>query len=199
VAIGTVLTAFNTPPGSPRYRKLARFTEAFFSRFRSVHGTVPPRQMGGGQSGRRRGRWAAVRPAQDWLDRTRTAQAGDQFDTFKHDVLGAGVDPDKDSPRRNGTSLIGQLSTGPERQSDERDTTMTLLFKCGAGLFATADAARVPVWARVPSTRRRRGSSRSTRLGKDDQATAPAAQGRMIRDGDVDPSTSAIDRGMPSV
>jgi TRAP transporter TAXI family solute receptor len=68
LAVGSVLAVFNWPPGSERYRKVARFVDEFFSRFGefrrpgrhpkwkdvNLSATVPG--------------WERLKAAQDWLD-----------------------------------------------------------------------------------------------------------------------------------
>lgn len=73
IAVGNVLAVFNWPENSDRYKKVARFTQAFFSRFNELHkpgfqpawrdinlaATVPG--------------WIRFKAAQYWLDRQEPA------------------------------------------------------------------------------------------------------------------------------
>ena len=75
IAIGTILAAYNAPEGSPRYRKLAKFTQAFFGAFDEFHapGRNPKWQevnFAADAPG-----WKRFKPAQDWLDRSESATA----------------------------------------------------------------------------------------------------------------------------
>jgi TRAP-type uncharacterized transport system substrate-binding protein len=75
IAIGTILAAYNAPEGSPRYRKLAKFTQAFFGEFNEFHapGRNPKWQevnFAADTAG-----WKRFKPAQDWLDRSESATA----------------------------------------------------------------------------------------------------------------------------
>jgi TRAP transporter TAXI family solute receptor len=75
IAIGTILAAYNAPEGSPRYRKLAKFTQAFFGEFDEFHapGRNPKWQevnFAADAPG-----WKRFKPAQDWLDRSESATA----------------------------------------------------------------------------------------------------------------------------
>ena len=70
IAIGTILAAYNAPEGSPRYRKLAKFTQAFFRQFDDFHkpGRQPKWQevnFAAAAPG-----WHRFKPAQDWLDQS---------------------------------------------------------------------------------------------------------------------------------
>ena len=75
IAIGTILAAYNAPEGSPRYRKLAKFTQAFFGEFNEFHapGRNPKWQevnFAADAAG-----WKRFKPAQDWLNRSESATA----------------------------------------------------------------------------------------------------------------------------
>ena len=75
IAIGTILAAYNAPEGSPRYRKLAKFTQAFFGEFDYFHkpGRHPKWQevnFAADAPG-----WQRFKPAQDWLDQSESAPA----------------------------------------------------------------------------------------------------------------------------
>lgn len=84
VAVGTVLAAFNWPTGSDRYRRIARFTEALFSRFEEFQ--RPPRHpkwqevnLAASLPG-----WTRFRAADEWLERNGigTATGAQEFARF---------------------------------------------------------------------------------------------------------------------
>jgi uncharacterized protein len=69
IAVGNVLAVFNWPENTDRYRKVARFTYAFFSRFNELHkpGFQPAWKninLAASVQG-----WTRFKPAQEWLDR----------------------------------------------------------------------------------------------------------------------------------
>ena len=64
-----MLAVFNWPENTDRYRKVARFTQAFFSRFDELHkpGFQPAWKninLAAAVQG-----WTRFKPAQEWLDR----------------------------------------------------------------------------------------------------------------------------------
>jgi TRAP-type uncharacterized transport system substrate-binding protein len=70
VAVPTVLAVLNWPEGTERYGRLARFVDAYFSRFDEIREAArrgkwdaapPPATVPG---------WQRFRPAQEWLDRS---------------------------------------------------------------------------------------------------------------------------------
>jgi uncharacterized protein len=68
VAIGQVLAAINVPEHTERYRKIARFVDAFFTRFDELRkpGFLPQwKDVNIGASVRG---WTRLKAAQDWLD-----------------------------------------------------------------------------------------------------------------------------------
>src|SRR5215510_12512004 len=74
VAVGNILAVFNWPEGSERYKKVARFTEAFFSRFSELqkpgyHDKWKDVNLAAQVPG-----WTRFKPAQDWLDKTAAQQ-----------------------------------------------------------------------------------------------------------------------------
>ena len=88
LAVGNLLAVFNWPENSERYRKVARFVDAFFTRF-------PELQKPGFQPGWKGVNLAAVapgwtrfKPAQEWLDKHTQQQSSDaaelreRFNTF---------------------------------------------------------------------------------------------------------------------
>ncbi len=91
IAAGNVLAAFNWPEDHPRYRKVARFVEAFFSRFEELkqsgfHPKWKDVNIGASVPG-----WTRFKAAQDWIDnhpKPALASAGDdpqfqrEFTTF---------------------------------------------------------------------------------------------------------------------
>jgi TRAP-type uncharacterized transport system substrate-binding protein len=85
IATASVLISFNWQPGSPRYARLAKFTDAFFSKFENL--LKPPRHplwktvnLAGTIPG-----WRRFPAAQEWLDRANkehTAALGGNFRKF---------------------------------------------------------------------------------------------------------------------
>jgi uncharacterized protein len=74
LAVGNILAVFNWPEGSERYKKVARFTEAFFSRFSELqkpgyHPKWKDVNLGAQVPG-----WTRFKPAQEWLDKAATQQ-----------------------------------------------------------------------------------------------------------------------------
>jgi TRAP-type uncharacterized transport system substrate-binding protein len=81
VAIPTALIAYNWPTDHERYRRIAKFTESFFSKLQDFH--KPPRHprwKNVNLSAELKG-WTRLKAAQDWLDRVPTAQSGAGIDT----------------------------------------------------------------------------------------------------------------------
>jgi uncharacterized protein len=69
LAVGNLLAVFNWPESSERYKKVARFTDAFFSRFSELRkpgllAAWKDINLGAKVSG-----WTRFKAAQDWLDR----------------------------------------------------------------------------------------------------------------------------------
>lgn len=86
MAVGTVLGAYNWPVGSDRYKRIARFVDAFFSKFDQF--MKPPRHpkwqevnLAATVAG-----WQRFKAAQDWLDRnvdvTAATGARAEFERF---------------------------------------------------------------------------------------------------------------------
>jgi uncharacterized protein len=70
IAVGNVLAVFNWPEKSERYGKVARFTEAFFSRFNELHKPgFQPAWNDVNLAATVRG-WTRFKAAQEWLDRS---------------------------------------------------------------------------------------------------------------------------------
>jgi TRAP transporter TAXI family solute receptor len=68
LAVGTILGVYNSPQGSPRYKKVARFVEAFFGNFDKFlspqrHPKWREVNLAASVNG-----WTRFRPAQEWLD-----------------------------------------------------------------------------------------------------------------------------------
>ena len=68
IAVGNVLAAFNWPEDHPRYKKVARFVDAFFSRFEELktkgfHPKWKTVNIGASVPG-----WTRFKAAQDWID-----------------------------------------------------------------------------------------------------------------------------------
>ncbi len=71
IAAGNVLAAFNWPEDHPRYQKVARFVDAFFSRFEELkqpgfHPKWKDVNIGASVAG-----WTRFKAAQDWIDNHR--------------------------------------------------------------------------------------------------------------------------------
>jgi TRAP transporter TAXI family solute receptor len=97
LAVGTILGVYNSPPGSVRYNKVARFVEAFFSQYEKF--LAPQRHpkwrevnLAASVNG-----WTRFRPAQEWLDRHAEQEVAStsQFERFLED-LSPGSDADKE-------------------------------------------------------------------------------------------------------
>jgi TRAP-type uncharacterized transport system substrate-binding protein len=74
VAVGNILAVFNWPEGSERYKKVARFTEAFFSRFSELQKPgYHPKWKDVNLAAQVPG-WTRFKPAQDWLEKTAAQQ-----------------------------------------------------------------------------------------------------------------------------
>jgi uncharacterized protein len=74
LAVGNILAVFNWPEGSERYKKVARFTEAFFSRFSELqkpgyHSKWKDVNLAAQVPG-----WTRFKPAQEWLDKAAAQQ-----------------------------------------------------------------------------------------------------------------------------
>jgi TRAP-type uncharacterized transport system substrate-binding protein len=103
LAVGNLLAVFNWPEGSERYKKVARFVDAFFTRF-------PELQKPGFQPGWKAVNLAAVapgwtrfKPAQDWLDRHPLEKSDKTALREKFDAFIA---------QRKDSNSIGTLSQG---------------------------------------------------------------------------------------
>lgn len=71
MAVGTVLAAFNWPDGTDRYRRLARFVDAFFTKFdRFLEPSRHPKWKEVNIAATLPG-WERFKAAQQWLDRHR--------------------------------------------------------------------------------------------------------------------------------
>ena len=74
VAVGNILAVFNWPEGSERYKKVARFTEAFFGRFGELQKPgFHPKWKDVNLAAQVPG-WTRFKPAQDWLDKAAAQQ-----------------------------------------------------------------------------------------------------------------------------
>ncbi len=74
VAVGNILAVFNWPEGGERYKKVARFTEAFFDRFAELQtARLSPKWKDVNLAAQVPG-WTRFKPAQDWLDKTAAQQ-----------------------------------------------------------------------------------------------------------------------------
>jgi uncharacterized protein len=76
VAIASILVVYNWPEGSERYVKVARFVDAFFSKFDEFHKSARhPKWHEVNINGTIPG-WTRFKPAQEWLDRAAANVAG---------------------------------------------------------------------------------------------------------------------------
>src|SRR5262245_15018419 len=76
VAVGNILAVFNWPEGSDRYKKVARFTDAFFGRFSELQKPgFHPKWKDVNLAAQVPG-WTRFKPAQEWLDRAAAQQRG---------------------------------------------------------------------------------------------------------------------------
>jgi uncharacterized protein len=74
VAVGNILAVFNWPEGGERYKKVARFTEAFFNRFAELQQPgYHPKWKDVNLAAQVPG-WTRFKPAQEWLDKAATQQ-----------------------------------------------------------------------------------------------------------------------------
>lgn len=74
IAVGAVLAVYNWPRDTDRYRRVARFVDAFFARFPELR--MPPRHAKWQETNLEatlKG-WRRFPAAQEWLDRTNAAQ-----------------------------------------------------------------------------------------------------------------------------
>ena len=89
IAVPAVLAAYNWAPNTERYRRLARFVDAFFNKIGALqqppfHPKWKEVALNAPLSG-----WARFKPAQEWLDRNSSAMASadtrHRFDQFLND------------------------------------------------------------------------------------------------------------------
>jgi TRAP-type uncharacterized transport system substrate-binding protein len=85
VASGVVLAAYNWPENSERYRRVAKFVEAFFDKFEEF--LKPPRHEKWKETNLAADvpRWTRFKAAQEWLDKHKQSSAAEtkaQFERF---------------------------------------------------------------------------------------------------------------------
>jgi len=103
VAVGNILAVFNWPEGSERYKKVARFTEAFFGRFAELQKPgFHPKWKDVNLAAQVPG-WTRFKPAQDWLDKADAQQRA--ADAALRTGFGAFM-------KRHGISDVGARSEG---------------------------------------------------------------------------------------
>jgi TRAP-type uncharacterized transport system substrate-binding protein len=68
VAVGVLLATVDAPEGSPRYRRVQRFSEAFFSNFEGLRDPSRHPKWREVNIAARISGWTRFKPAQDWLD-----------------------------------------------------------------------------------------------------------------------------------
>ena len=69
VSVGTVLAVPNWPEGSERYKRAARFVDAYFSRYTDIRDVGGHRKWEEANPSGTAPGWERFRPAQDWLQR----------------------------------------------------------------------------------------------------------------------------------
>jgi TRAP-type uncharacterized transport system substrate-binding protein len=107
IAAGNVLAAFNWSEDHPRYKKLARFVDAFFSRFDELKqpGFLPQWKdvnIGASVSG-----WTRFKAAQDWIDAHPQPS-----------LTGAAEDP---ALQREFTTFVAQQGVPPQSEISENE------------------------------------------------------------------------------
>jgi len=80
VAVGNILAVFNWPEGSDRYKKVARFTDAFFTRFPELQKPGFGSKWKDVNLAAEVPGWIRFKPAQEWLDRTAAQQRAAEAD-----------------------------------------------------------------------------------------------------------------------
>jgi uncharacterized protein len=99
LAVGNVLAVFNWPENTDRYKKVARFTQAFFSRFAELHkpGFQPAWKdinLAASVVG-----WTRFKAAQEWLDRNaQDPELRAKFKDFMKQQQGVAGNPPVASP-----------------------------------------------------------------------------------------------------
>ena len=68
VAVGILLATVDAPEGSPRYRRVQRFSEAFFSSFEALRDPARHPKWREVNIAAKVSGWTRFKPAQDWLD-----------------------------------------------------------------------------------------------------------------------------------
>jgi TRAP-type uncharacterized transport system substrate-binding protein len=100
LAVGTLLTAADAPEGSPRYRKLQRFSASFFSNFAALRDPARHPKWREVNIAARVSGWTRFKPAQDWLDgkssiaEARSAGAAPAASPAGDEVAPTGVETD---------------------------------------------------------------------------------------------------------
>jgi len=115
IAVGSVMAVFAWAPGSERYRKVARFVDAFFSNFLAFQ--KPPRHpkwrdvnLAAQAPG-----WARFPAAQEWLQRQTLAGGADERASFDAFLVQTGGLPASLSDSQK-TQLFQQFLTWRRRQ-----------------------------------------------------------------------------------
>jgi TRAP-type uncharacterized transport system substrate-binding protein len=76
VAVGILLAGLDAPEGSPRYRRMQRFSSSFFSNFEALRDPARHPKWREVNIAAKVSGWARFKPAQDWLDgRSNIAEA----------------------------------------------------------------------------------------------------------------------------
>ncbi len=98
IAVGDILAVFNWPKGSERYKKVARFVEAFFTRFAELQKPGFSTKWREVNLAAQVPGWTRFRPAQEWLDKRggREKIADDKFEAFAREQGGARGDERED-------------------------------------------------------------------------------------------------------
>ena len=87
IAVGNLLAVYNWPESSDHYRKVARFTEAFFTRFPELQKPGFHPQWKGVNLAAVAPGWSRFKPAQEWLEKNPPLKSDkmalrERFDTF---------------------------------------------------------------------------------------------------------------------
>jgi TRAP-type uncharacterized transport system substrate-binding protein len=94
VAVGILLATIDAPEGSPRYKRVQRFSEAFFSKFEALRDPARHPKWREVNIAAKVSGWTRFKAAQDWLDgRNGIAEA-----RSAGGAAGAGVAPDEVPP-----------------------------------------------------------------------------------------------------
>jgi TRAP-type uncharacterized transport system substrate-binding protein len=83
VSVGTILGAYNWKEGTDRYKRLARFVDAFFGKFDEFQKPARHPKWNDVNLAATVPGWKRFKPAQDWLDNGSSAPTGELQNRFK--------------------------------------------------------------------------------------------------------------------